>query len=207
MHRTVKSLSLLALTILAAALLAGCAHKTVPAAGHLPPAQAPEWRPGDYWVFSGKTRSPFALAGRMEVVSVGDEIVLSGDGDPGKSVRLNRDFSVRQSSGGMLSYSVDSGKDAYVFFPLAVGETRSFKQSATAKRGAQNYVSEVTVEGVDEVTVPAGTFKAFRIRVNKRNDTGWSGVYRMWYAPEARYFVRVVDTHNNQAVLESFGRR
>jgi len=43
--------------------------------------------------------------------------------------------------------------------------------------------------------------------VNKKNDTGWSGVYQMWYAPEVGYFVRIVDTHNNSVVLEKFGSR
>lgn len=194
------------LAMLAAVLLSGCAAKTAPLAS-LPPAQAPQWKPGDYWVFSGKTRSPFALAERMEVASVGEEIVLVGDGDPAKSARLDKDFSVKQSNGALLAYSVESGKDAYFFFPMAVGETRTFTQGTSTKRGTQNYVNTVTVEGADEVSVPAGTFKAFRIRVNKKNDTGWSGSYRMWYAPEVGYFVRIVDTHDNSAVLERFGRR
>lgn len=186
--------------------LGACASRSMPIAP-LPPAQAPQWKPGDFWVFSGKTRSPFVLAEHMEVKSSGDEIVLVGDGNPARFARLNKDLTVRESAGGMLSYSVDSGKDAYVFFPLAVGESRTYTQSTSTKRGTQNYTNVVTVEASEQITVPAGTFKAFRIRVNKKNDTGWSGVYRMWYSPEVAYFVRVVDTHDNVAVLERFGRK
>jgi len=193
------------LAILALALLGACA-KTTPLAS-LPTAQAPQWKPGDFWEFSGKSRSAFALASRMEVKSVGDEIVLVGDGDSAKLLRLDKDFSVRESNGTLLQYSVASGKDAYVFFPLAVGETRTFTQSTGTKKGSQTYTNTVSVEAAEEITVPAGTFKAFRIRVNKKNDTGWSGVYQMWYAPEVGYFVRIVDTHNNSVVLEKFGSR
>lgn len=193
------------LAILALALLGACA-KTTPLAS-LPTAQAPQWKPGDFWEFSGKSRSAFALASRMEVKSVGEEIVLVGDGDPAKLLRLDKDFSVRESNGTLLQYSVASGKDAYVFFPLAVGEARTFTQSTGTKKGSQTYTNTVSVEAAEEITVPAGTFKAFRIRVNKKNDTGWSGVYQMWYAPEVGYFVRIVDTHNNSVVLEKFGSR
>lgn len=193
------------LVILALTLLGACA-KTTPLAS-LPTAQAPQWKPGDFWEFSGKSRSAFALASRMEVKSVGEEIVLVGDGDPAKTARLDKDLSVRESTGTLLQYSVGSGKDAYVFFPLAVGETRTFTQSTGTKKGSQTYTNTVSVEAAEEITVPAGTFKAFRIRVNKKNDTGWSGVYQMWYAPEVGYFVRIVDTHNNVVVLEKFGSR
>lgn len=193
------------LAVLALALLGACA-KTTPLAS-LPTAQAPQWKPGDFWEFSGKSRSAYALASRMEVKSVGEEIVLVGDGDPAKLLRLDKDFSVRESNGTLLQYSVASGKDAYVFFPLAVGETRTFTQSTGTKKGSQTYTNTVSVEAAEEITVPAGTFKSFRIRVNKKNDTGWSGVYQMWYAPEVGYFVRIVDTHNNVVVLEKFGSR
>ncbi|MFP5222225.1 MAG: hypothetical protein ACLGSA_08050 [Acidobacteriota bacterium] len=193
------------LAVLAMALLGACA-KTAPLTS-LPTAQAPQWKPGDFWEFSSKSRSAFALASRMEVKSVGEEIVLLGDGDPAKILRLDKDFSVRESNGSLLQYSVASGKDAYVFFPLSVGETRTFTQSTGTRKGAQTYTNTVTVEAAEEITVPAGTFKAFRIRVNKKNDTGWSGFYQMWYAPEVGYFVRIVDTHNNVVVLEKFGSR
>ncbi len=200
--RTLTVLVLLA----CAALLGACGPKRTELSG-LASAQAPNWRAGDYWEFTSRTRSPFAMAQRMEVVSVGQEIVLRGDGDAGKVVRLNPDLSVRESKGGVLSYSVASGVDAYLVFPLEVGAAKTFTQSANVPKGTQNYTNVVTVEAAEEITVPAGTFKTFRIRVDKRNDTGWSGSYTMWYAPEVGYFVRVVDTHRNDAKLVKFGKR
>ncbi|WP_243363186.1 DUF3108 domain-containing protein [Fundidesulfovibrio terrae] len=192
--------------LLALALLAACAPRTAPVA-QMPMAQAPQWKPGDYWVFNTKTRSPFTMAERMEVAQVGDEIVLTGNGDPTRKVRLDKDFCVKESQGTLLRYSVASGQDAYIFFPLAVGESRTFQQSTALAKGTQNYVNTVMVEAAEEITVSAGTFKTFRIRVSKRNETGWSGTYMMWYAPDVGYFVRVVDTQNNIAELVKYGKK
>jgi hypothetical protein len=173
----------------------------------MPPAQAPQWKPGDYWEFTTKSRSPFALAERMQVQTVGEELVLIGNEDPNKKLRLDKDLCVKESSGTLLKYSVASGKDAYIFFPLAVGATQSFQQSTVLPKGTQGYINTVIVEAADQLTVPAGTFKTFRIRVNKKNDTGWNGFYTLWYSPEVGYFVRIVDTYNNITELVKYGRK
>ena len=187
-------------------LLSACGPKTAPLSG-MPAAQAPQWKPGDYWEFTSKSRSPFALAERMQVQSVGEELVLIGNEDPSRKLRLDKDLCVKESSGTLLKYSVASGKDAYIFFPLTVGATQSFQQSTALPKGTQGYVNTVIVEAAEQLTVPAGTFKTFRIRVNKKNDTGWSGFYILWYAPEVGYFVRIVDTYNNIAELVKYGRK
>jgi len=196
----------LAAIVLAALTLGGCASVSGGArAIHLPAAQAPAWKKGDYWVFTSRSRSPFALAERMEVASTGDETVLIGDQSPKKRAVLDKEFSVKESSGGMLSYDVISGKDAYLFFPMAVGDSRTFKQTTNTRKGAQSYTNTVTVEAAEEIAVPAGKFKTYRIVVSKKNTTGWNGVYRMWYSPDLGYFVRIQDTHGNNSELKSFG--
>jgi hypothetical protein len=194
------------LTVLLAALALGaCGPKTTAISG-LPPAQAPQWKPGDFWEFSARSRCPFAAFDRMEVVSTGEEMVLAG-GDLARKVRLDKDFGVKQSDGALLSFTVGSGRDGYVFFPLAVGQSRTFEQSTTVKGAVNTYVSVVTVEAAEEITVPAGTFKAFRIRVEKKSGTGWKGSSHLWYAPEAGYFARIVDTHGNVTSLVKYGRK
>ncbi len=196
-------LHLLVLVALAVAL-GGCSAKTAPIAGGLPPAQQPHWTAGDTWEFSSRNRSPFALADIMTVVHAGEEILLIGNSDPNKTARLHADFSIKESRGGILKYSVNSGKDAYIFFPLVFGEERAFKQTATTSKGTQNYTNVVTVEGAEQITVPAGTFKAFVIRVKKSSDSGWSGTYRLWYAPDVKYFVRIIDANNGDVVLVKY---
>lgn len=187
-----------------AAVLAGCAKKSAPIAGGLPPAQQPRWAVGDTWEFTSKNRSPFALADAMAVAHVGEDILLIGNNNPNKTARLNADFSVKESVGGLLKYTVNSGKDAYIFFPLTIGEERIFKQTTTTPKGTQNYTNVVTVEGAEQITVPAGTFNAFQIRVKKSNDTGWSGTYRLWYAPDVKYFVRIIDANNGDVSLVKY---
>jgi len=196
---------LLLLLLLAIALNWGCAPKGTPLAS-LPEAPAPQWKPGDYWEFTGHNRSAFAISDRMEVVSVGEEIVLRGRGDTGRQTTLAGDFSVTGTKGGIVAYHVVSGKDAYLLFPMKVGASQTVRHTANTPKGAQNYTMTVSVEAAEEVTVPAGTFKTFRLRVAKKNDTGWNGDYLMWYAPEVGYFVRIFDTQGNQVSLVRYGR-
>ncbi|WP_243309939.1 hypothetical protein [Fundidesulfovibrio agrisoli] len=193
------------LLVMSVALAWGCAPKGAPIAA-MPEAPAPQWKPGDYWEFTGHNRSAYAISDRMEVASAGDEIVLRGRGDTGRQTTLAKDLSVTSTKGGMISYGVVSGKDAYLIFPMKVGASQTFRHSATTPKGTQNYTMTVTVEAAEEVAVPAGTFKTFRLRVAKKNDTGWTGDYVMWYSPEVRYFVRIYDTQGNQVSLVRYGR-
>jgi len=204
-HRLLVRRCLFVLAIVAAA--AGCARQSAPLAGGLPPAEQPRWTTGDTWEFSSRNRSPFTLADSMAVAHVGEDILLLGNNNPNKIARLNADLSVKESTGGVLKYTVNAGKDAYIFFPLKIGEERTYKQTTTTPKGTQNYTNVVTVEGAEQITVPAGTFKAFRIRVRKSNDTGWSGTYRLWYAPDVKYFVRVIDANKGDVVLTKYSVR
>jgi hypothetical protein len=67
------------------------------------------------------------------------------------------------------------------------------------------------VEGWEEVTVPAGTFKALKVSAltwYRRVDSGGSGsgriVLKYWYAPEVKRVVRneTLDTGNNNVVYQ-----
>jgi hypothetical protein len=55
-----------------------------------------------------------------------------------------------------------------------------------------NFLSEFQIEGIEEITTPAGTFKAFKIfcdqsRVSPRKGSGW---VRYWYAPAVKYWIK-----------------
>lgn len=199
------------LVILAGVLtgaVAACSPATVPApASSRPPAEAPRpaWMVGDTWQFDAANRCPFTLGAKMAVTVVGTSLVLTGDDNPAKFARLEpRDLSVLESKGGEVEYRVLSGADPYLFFPLAPGQTRTFSQAVKSGGATRSYTTEVAVEEVEEVEVPAGRFTAFRIRVTKMSATGWVGAYRLWYAPEVRYFVRVLDPYDGDAQLVRF---
>jgi hypothetical protein len=54
------------------------------------------------------------------------------------------------------------------------------------------YVNRFTVEAYELVKVPAGTFKAFRIRLDQENlstHQRWSGV--SWWSPDVRWGVKI----------------
>lgn len=56
----------------------------------------------------------------------------------------------------------------------------------------------------ERITVPAGSFRALRIR-----HTGWGYSLQYWYAPEVRYFVRFENLSGDEAgrVLELVGMK
>ena len=73
-------------------------------------------------------------------------------------------------------------------FPLEVGKTwtRAFKMTTHANDRSVDIVSNAVVEAYEEVTVPAGTYKTFRIRAT--NNVGTDETF--WYSPEHGIFVK-----------------
>ena len=99
-------------------------------------------------------------------------------------------------------------------FPLEPGKTwqGKYRNSRGDGRVFDNDRS-VTVEGWEEVTVPAGTFKALKVSsltYYRRVDGGGSGggriVFNYWYAPEVGRPVRIEDVNigNNGVVQQDF---
>lgn len=200
----------LALGVLLALILAGCAGLELGASG--PPAPAPVYKPGDRWVYRGREgfRLPVVWEETHEVTSVTPDIrvhvTYSGGvtGDrtevlaaPGL-VRVGAlmDIETRRFAEPLQRYQ----------FPLTPG--RSWSQwvanvNDTAHRTGQiNHY--VRVGGWEKVSTPAGTFDAIRLRVFMQLDDEefWRGPtmcnYLIWYAPavgapvreekEAEYF-------------------
>ncbi|MCE5333663.1 MAG: hypothetical protein LLG06_03650 [Desulfobacteraceae bacterium] len=67
------------------------------------------------------------------------------------------------------------------------------------------YSNDMTVEGIEDVTVPAGTFKAFKIKQYQRNlscekypraRSGWFGTAYYWYSPDAKKIIKRTDANN-----------
>lgn len=102
-------------------------------------------------------------------------------------------------------------------FPLEPGKTWQGKYRNTRGDGKVfDNDRSVTVEGWEEVTVPAGTFKALKVSsltYYRRVDAGGSGggssgriVFNYWYAPEVGRPVRIEDVNigNNGVVQQDF---
>jgi hypothetical protein len=185
----------LALGVLLALILGGCAGLEVGASG--PPAPAPVYKPGDHWVYRGREgfRLPVVWEETHEVTSVTPDIRVhvtyaggvTGDrtevlAAPGL-VRVGAlmDIETRRFAEPLQRYQ----------FPLTPG--RSWSQwvanaNDTAHRTGQiNHY--VRVGGWEKVSTPAGTFDAIRLRVFMQLDDEefWRGPtmcnYLIWYAP------------------------
>jgi hypothetical protein len=84
----------------------------------------------------------------------------------------------------ILSYDPPFGFD----YPLMVGKTwtKSYKLTVHASRRVFPFDATFKVEAYEDVTVPAGTFKAFKI--SSSTNTGSEDTY--WFAPELGLFVK-----------------
>lgn len=76
-------------------------------------------------------------------------------------------------------------------FPLEVGKEWEEWYSATDLRGrVGNYRNFFSVVGHEEITVKAGTFKAFKIKLHQIQNPDHWGVLYLWYAPEVGYYIK-----------------
>jgi hypothetical protein len=82
-------------------------------------------------------------------------------------------------------------------FPLAIGKTWETEvRGRSAERGiVTTYQNRFTVLTQEEITVPAGTFKTFKIKHEQTHSRGRGGTNRwgvryFWYAPEVGYYVK-----------------
>lgn len=98
------------------------------------------------------------------------------------------------SGGGWASILSADGKPILSYeppldydWPLVVGKTwtKSYKMTVHAKNQVIPFDGAYKVEAYEDVTVPAGTFKAFRISFSS---TGAQDVY--WFAPELGIFAK-----------------
>ncbi|MBI4490416.1 MAG: hypothetical protein HY694_15140 [Deltaproteobacteria bacterium] len=76
-------------------------------------------------------------------------------------------------------------------FPVTLGQKwkRQFKAQSSAGR-IVDAVSSFTVIAEEEIAVPAGTFRSFKIRQELATGKSGRGVRYFWYAPEIGYYVK-----------------
>ena len=80
-----------------------------------------------------------------------------------------------------------------MLWPLFVGKSwtaRSAYEDHVNRRTWNNVVTYWTVEAYEDVAVPAGTFKAFRIQSSPGENDGT--IKTLWYAPEMKIAVKSI---------------
>jgi hypothetical protein len=156
-------------------------------------AALPQVTPGDRWTFAVWYATPSTATNReRRVTSVGSVIEATENGEP---LRLTRELGVLDSP---LQSETNPRR---LSFPLAVGKAWRYESEWLLKPKASRGTMEtqVTVVAYEKVSVPAGTFEAFRLEAKSRvggtspagsvYDASITATY--WYAPQARAVVRL----------------
>ena len=158
------------------------------ASAQKPHAERPTYAVGDRWLRGD---------GTWEVTRVERDTYVFATGR-GDEVHLSRNLGVGKIIlEGAVAVELDPALD--VAWPLEVGKwamayptvlSRSALRYGNARDQARHTWK---VEGYEDVSVPAGTFKAFRITHAVSVGVQWSAslwAFTLWYAPAVRQFVK-----------------
>jgi len=158
-------------------------------------AEAPVWKVGDKWTY--KTDTGVELTNEtigdekdLFITARSDKVTLHYDKKDMSCVKAIRDGKEDKAEGGRL-------KNFYNF-PLFSGKkwTSRYLIYNPAYRMDNDILAEYSVVGVEDVEVPAGKFKAFKVTV-KLNITvlgprqrQFFGAFYYWWAPDVRGLIK-----------------
>jgi hypothetical protein len=190
------------LAILAVAILA-VSWATASPAETLSPADRPDPKIGDSAVFrnldvrTGEKRETSTVVIMIDA----DKIVSEASGSTSGTRTYTRDYNLREVKTGEKVTFTAKPFWASLRFPLEVGQTwDGFFESEAVLRPRNRSTQwrwKATVVAVEDVTVPAGTFQAFKIEYDGRyfarqSDQSWTGSHKetAWFAPGINQFVK-----------------
>ena len=183
-------------------------------------ADRPEWPIGARWVYqlNRSQRVTFEVARREILDGLSHYVLRRTLGGVVSEDYYTADLHyrmTRRTSDGATTGQVDPPTRAY-FWPLEIGKrwqqlfrmfgrrVRDGKETGTFEWETEARSRAYEVRGIEQVTVPAGTFRAFRIVIREEN---WNGEEEshLWYAPEVRRYVKAIRGGafpNEQVLLE-----
>jgi uncharacterized caspase-like protein len=173
-------------------------------------------KPGDNWVYKLTDRDYSVVRERKYTFRVDSVTDTSIQGSTGSKTRFRytHDWNLMANTPGDGIGRKFEPPIPIFSFPLDPGKTWQGKYRTSRDDGRVfDNDRSVTVEGWEQVTVPAGTFKALKVSsltYYRRVDAGGSGggriVFNYWYAPEVGRPVRIEDVNigNNGVVHQDF---
>jgi len=199
-------------------LLTACATSDMrsPLANSMGSYQAPTYCEGDVWVYAygeNRTRMIHGVSRIKDGLVEMDSNTI--DYCRGCRFIFDQNLALQQmlrADGTSIARASDR---KWWEFPLEVGKTWRFTIPADmdgtgATRNGTSDWMEVTllVEALEDVTVLAGTFRAFRVRRDfyayppgsRASGTRWS--QRFWFAPEAKWAVKYTSTRPGEQEWE-----
>jgi hypothetical protein len=153
-----------------------------------PVASVPEWRKGDRWVYdwtSGTERGTrtVEVAGLQTVNTIDFYVVDVG---PTSQQYYTKDlhFAASVQASRVLARMVPP--QPWFVWPLKIGARWDYRGVYEEQKTSRPENDSFVVAGIEQVTVPLGTFRAYKlVRQTDRSDGD-----QYWYAPEARWYVR-----------------
>jgi hypothetical protein len=157
---------------------------------------APSFKEGDTWQFSIKQQggpqnvsSTSSNDGTYELIFTQGNIKLyKVEGTQKNELLINQTGPTQ----GLLTLIGKSDQRANLKFPVSVGQkwTYAYRETPAGGRRDQNYHVDVSVAGMEQITTPAGTFKAYKLVA----DISWGSKGRSamtyFYSPETRSIVK-----------------
>jgi hypothetical protein len=175
-------------------LLVHCATEqktTLPTAISQEKCDAPIWKVGDSWryIYDNKKEWEYKVLGVEDFKNTKIYVVEDRYGFYKKGFDI-RTFQLK------VDISPD-GKETvpmtdwvwHYDFPLYVGKKwKKMVRGESAQGNARDYVYTYKVLSFEDVTVPAGTFKAFKIEREQRSMVNLSNTFviYLWYSPEVK---------------------
>jgi len=188
--------------ILSAALLLGwqvpCASQTEA------PVARPAVKPGDRWVYNRMDywANRVVTVRTIEITMANDKVIQLVATEPGKP-EMDETFSADWNSiATTVNNSVpDSG---HLKFPLRVGATYPVEYESVfgpQRNWRSKHERKARVVGWEEITVPAGKFRALKVEVEgsfQRLDTSLAGTAKttIWYVPEVKRWAKLIFEDN-----------
>jgi hypothetical protein len=171
---------------------------------------APAFKEGDTWQFNISRQDQIASStaqneGLYEIIyTQGKAVVFKIDG----SQKTEVDISPDSPGEGLLGAIGKNARRPDLKFPLSVGEKWNYEVTVrpAGARQDQRRSAEVTVMGQEQVTTPAGSFKAYKLVRSEswsvgRAGKGNSSTSTFFYSLDTRSIVkRVTENSNNPGI-------
>lgn len=158
-------------------------------------APAPVYNEGDIWIFKVtehmSAESTAGLDGDYKVIYRGGKFIVAFP--QGEKPQTRQDLGQVKS---MLDEPND--KKQLLQFPLAIGKVwaAAFETDSKASSKPIRWSGETKVTGTEQITTPAGTFRAFKIeryetgRKDKKRGGDERATYTYYYSPKVRGIVK-----------------
>jgi len=153
----------------------------LPAFAQTPRAERPTYAIGDKWILK---------MGLFDLIRIENDVyIFSGEG--GREIRLTKDLGLVKSEGPMGLLQFDPSLP--LEWPLAVGKKGARQVLWQTRGGVGPIYVNWEVQSHEDVQVPAGSFKAFKVyyswQVGPPDARQWRELF-MWYAPEVKQVIK-----------------